>query len=155
MRSLLYVSCSRVPPEAAKPAIARILAVSHRNNTRFGITGALLHIGTHFAQILEGQPEAVETIYKLIVADDRHTNVTVIDDVLIGQRHFAGWSMAYCGTAGYVRRHVEALLTPSVGDPLAIASFRRLMLELVAAGGVGTESEEGVSDGPATLASRA
>lgn len=79
--------------------IARILAVSRRDNARDGITGALLYDEDCFAQVLEGPLEAVERVFERIRRDRRHNDVTVLENAPQRERLFVHWSMVLVGEA--------------------------------------------------------
>jgi hypothetical protein len=108
---LLYVSRSllRLPDEAGE--VDRIVAVARRENKRLGVTGALIFTRAHFAQVLEGDQGAVETLMERIRRDSRHANLTVVSAGAREERLFPQWSMAYSGGSLYVDRHIKPLLT--------------------------------------------
>ena len=78
MRRIRYVSelADALTPEDVD-AIAR---VSEANNTRDGITGMLMASGQLFFQLVEGPDDAVDALYRRILADRRHRNVMVLGD---------------------------------------------------------------------------
>src|SRR3954468_16771884 len=110
---LLYVSRSllRVPEEAGE--VDRIVAVARRENDRLGVTGALVFTQAHFAQALEGEHAAIETLMERIRRDPRHDKVTVVSAGASAGRLFPQWSMAYSGGSLYVDRHIKPLLAPA------------------------------------------
>lgn len=55
----------------------------------------LLHGGGNFMQYLEGSPDKVNFIYKIIVADKQHYDIIEMIREPITTREFGGWSMAY------------------------------------------------------------
>ncbi|MEO0335794.1 MAG: BLUF domain-containing protein [Pseudomonadota bacterium] len=63
------------------------------NNSSQGITGLLVFDGTHFFQYLEGERDQVESIYKKIQQDDRHSSVTMLSEGEVFERLFARWAM--------------------------------------------------------------
>lgn len=136
---LLYVSRGLLRDIDAKGAIAHILMLSHRNNVRLGISGALLYSGKHFTQILEGEKPAVETLLDRIAQDRLHCDLDVIAARYAVGRMFDQWSMAYCGTTQYVQSKIDRLLAER--DEMSTIQFEHLMRELVDIGGVGTEDE--------------
>lgn len=77
------------------PGVARILAKSRKNNARRQIVGGLLFGDGCFLQCLEGEEQAVETLYEKIAADRRHRDVKVLMRCKINQRSFGAWSMKY------------------------------------------------------------
>jgi acylphosphatase len=75
--------------------IVDIVEFSRTKNARLGITGVLLYLNGNIVQVLEGQQEAVEGLYKSIQADPRHTNVRTVISHPIAQRLFSHWFMGY------------------------------------------------------------
>ena len=70
-----------------------ILAASHRNNARDGITGALCLNNGIFLQQLEGDRAAVNVLYHRLLKDTRHQDTAVLDFGEIPHRRFTSWSM--------------------------------------------------------------
>jgi hypothetical protein len=132
---LIYASRS----VGAAPNHARgILASARRNNPRNGITGLLLVSTEHYTQALEGPRRAVNDLYRTIVTDTRHVDVTLLHYTSTHLRFWADWSMAYVGISE-VRREVEALTGQPADrfDPLAIDSelCERVVVSLHASSG--------------------
>lgn len=132
--SLLYVSESSLDPDNASKGVDNIVATARHRNPDKDITGALLFTGSHFAQILEGDKEAVEAMLSAIEADHRHNNLRVIDQSFLYERKFRNWSMAYFGPSIFLSRHVSSLLqspaqsnSPGGGEWLSA-----LLLEFIA-----------------------
>ena len=129
---LIY--CSRAVAGVDHEELAAILKVSRANNHRTGITGVLCFTDGHFIQVLEGGRAAVNQLYNRIVADARHSEVTLLDYAEIGERRFAGWAM---GQANMGRLNPALLLKYSETatlDPFALtgAAMTALFEELVA-----------------------
>jgi hypothetical protein len=78
--------------------VQRILAWSRMSNRQVGISGVLLFNRTRFAQVLEGPPDAVKSLYGHIACDTRHKDVTLLDHAYVSAREFSTWSMAYVET---------------------------------------------------------
>jgi hypothetical protein len=116
IRCLLYVSesCLSWPDDAHE--VDDIVATARARNEQLGLTGALIYTRTHFAQVLEGQAEAIETMMASIRADSRHRNLCVVADEPIEARYFPAWTMAYSGPSFYVDRQIRPLLTEA-SDP--------------------------------------
>ncbi len=92
-RCTVYFSTSLVLSN--EDDLQRILDHSRRNNEQAGITGILLYVRGSIIQVLEGEAQAVESLFKRIQLDNRHTNVTRVLNRSITQRLFPGWSMGY------------------------------------------------------------
>ena len=92
--------------------VRQILRASQRNNRRKDITGCLLYSGKHFAQILEGEPVALDEIVTKIAADKRHYQFLVAIDRQVAKRKFPNWSMGVLYKLDLADR-IEALLAES------------------------------------------
>ncbi|MEM9425533.1 MAG: BLUF domain-containing protein [Pseudomonadota bacterium] len=77
--------------------IDRILETAQTNNSKCGVTGALMFNDGAFAQILEGPGSAVEDVFDRIQLDDRHNDITVLQTDWIDTRTFPNWSMGFAG----------------------------------------------------------
>ena len=96
---LVYYSRNLVPGSLADIAteIEAILAASQRNNSRVGVTGALIFNSGIFAQVLEGGLREIETTFERIQQDERHGEVQVLSFEAVESRGFPSWSMAFVG----------------------------------------------------------
>lgn len=121
LKSLTYTSLASLDLEA------RDLEAIHRTareaNALEGITGLLIFNGTHFLQIIEGAPNAIEDLLERLRRDPRHSAVEVRDERLIEERSFPGWSMELVRvSAGYfeakdaVSHRLPAVTAPDVRD---------------------------------------
>ena len=104
---LVYASKNLLQGAEAETAAAiqQILEASQRNNTKVGVTGALMFNDGAFAQVLEGPRRGVEETFERIQRDPRHGDVTVLQCGPTESRGFANWSMAFVGqsTKGQAR----------------------------------------------------
>ncbi len=71
-----------------------IVIKSVANNRRDDVTGALVHDGAWFAQVLEGPESAVSTTFERILRDSRHGEVKLIKMQPVEIRRFGACSMA-------------------------------------------------------------
>lgn len=72
-----------------------ILEKSRIKNARLGITGVLFYDGSDFIQVLEGGEGEVQYLYGALVSDPRHRDVTLLSQMVIDQREFGNWAMAF------------------------------------------------------------
>jgi hypothetical protein len=79
------------------PIVRSITDVSEKNNEAEGVTGILLASRTHFMQALEGNFEDVNSVYRRICRDERHTELSIISFSMIDARLFGGWGMRGIG----------------------------------------------------------
>jgi len=98
---IVYCSRNRISgtPEYVNSEIASILHRSIEGNKQAGVTGALLFNGQGFAQVLEGPPAEVGTIYERILRDPRHGEVVLLRNTATSSRVFSEWWMAYADPA--------------------------------------------------------
>jgi Sensors of blue-light using FAD len=94
---IIYMSSFASHDEAQIPAI---LESARRKNAENGIAGMLLYSNGTFMQVLEGGHEAVRATFETIKKDTRHYNIFTLDELLVGQRQFASWSMGYHRVTG-------------------------------------------------------
>ena len=102
------------------------------------MTGVLIWTPRYFAQVIEGNRAAVQLLYDRILRDTRHEKVELVDARDVPDRAFADWSLAYSGGTSYVQERLARLHAPAAGraDPHDVDALRRLIHELVSAGGI-------------------
>lgn len=71
-----------------------IIDKSRRNNPVTGITGLLCADDQNYVQVLEGGREQVSALFKRIMSDNRHSDVTLLSFEEIDTRHYGSWTMA-------------------------------------------------------------
>ena len=119
MISLMYVSRAAFPSGSADRSIAEILRTARARNGEMGVTGALLHLGGFFAQVLEGEANDVNQLMIDILRDERHSDVRIIEVGPIKGRRFSNWSMAWVPAAPGPRSYLEALTRRGSGAEAA------------------------------------
>ncbi len=131
---LVYISTSLLAHDPnERRQIDDILLTSRRNNDAFKVTGALLATDHGFAQVLEGERDAVEATYARIVRDPRHRDIALILSDSIEARKFPEWAMAYIGpsqSADEAVAHVTNMIPASQSGEAArgLATFMSQML---------------------------
>lgn len=94
MIRLCYISSSVGRPEA--DVLVKLLKECHANNGPRHITGLLLYNGKGtFLQALEGESNAVDSLFERIRKDNRHERVTCISRRPIESRNFPAWKMGF------------------------------------------------------------
>ena len=88
------VYCSRAVHDMDKEALEKIIATAKYHNPRFGITGLLVFGSGIFFQWLEGPKDNVSSLFKIICADPRHSNVVLLTkEDEFRERLFPNWDM--------------------------------------------------------------
>ena len=95
MELVQLVYASSYAKDLALEDMREIARTSQRNNSKVGITGMLLFGDRQFLQCLEGGRSVVTKTFVRIAADERHTQVVLIEIVPIVERQFGAWSMAH------------------------------------------------------------
>ena len=90
---LVYVSSAVAP--FTPPELVDLLAKSHENNGKLSISGMLLYKDGNFMQVLEGEEEAVRTLYAKIGRDPRHRGLLTLLQGGLAERQFPDWSMGF------------------------------------------------------------
>lgn len=91
LKSLTYTSLARLDLQADD--LEAIHRTARQVNALEGITGLLIFNGTHFLQIVEGAPDAIDHLVERLRRDRRHSSLEIRDERTIEERSFPGWSM--------------------------------------------------------------
>ena len=92
MKRIIYISKLTTPISCEE--IESIGVVSSRNNSRINITGILVFFEKMFFQIIEGDDEKVDELYKKIGNDKRHHDILRLKtEYDIKERLFPNWNM--------------------------------------------------------------
>ena len=123
------VYCSRAAQHMDKEALDKIIATAKYHNPRFGITGLLVFGSGIFFQWLEGPRDNVTSLFKIISADQRHTDVVLITkEDEIRERLFPNWDMELVAA-----EDISAVLEDAMheaSDPKQKNTLSKLLQEL-------------------------
>ncbi|MEQ8909515.1 MAG: BLUF domain-containing protein [Vicingaceae bacterium] len=93
VHQLIYLSKTKEPLRSND--VKEINNISERENKKIDVTGCLIYYQKRFLQILEGEKTNVESLYRKIKADERHSEVTTLGRFETDSRIFPHWSMAF------------------------------------------------------------
>jgi FAD-dependent sensor of blue light len=93
MLRLFYVSTAA--PDFDISEIAPLVKAAAEKNRRLNLSGALKFNGVNFAQVLEGEKDAVLGLMRSIRNDKRHTGVIVVAELETDERMFGEWDMNF------------------------------------------------------------
>ena len=79
------------------------------------MTGILLASRSHFLQVLEGNFEDVNSVFRRIVRDTRHEELSIIAFTVVDARLFGGWGMRGIGAFDF-NRDIELELKRKYGE---------------------------------------
>lgn len=119
LTTLTYTSFATLDLTAAD--LEAIHRSAREHNAMDGITGLLIFNGTHFLQIIEGVPSAIDELVERLRRDPRHNGLEVRDQRAISERSFGGWSMELVRvSASYfeARDTVSTRLPGDISEPV-------------------------------------
>jgi Sensors of blue-light using FAD len=99
---LLYRSVETYEMEPAD--LLKLLFDARAFNREHAITGLLLHHGGRFMQLLEGDRDQVQALYRRISSDARHREVVMEHEGPSRQRLFPDWTMGYAEAPEFAGR---------------------------------------------------
>ena len=99
-----------------------ILASARRNNMPKYISGMLVCAGGWFLQILEGEPEALTSLFIKIGNDPRHSEITLRAFEVVDSRHFSDWGMQYVSQDRMKMDHYRRYFIEDAFDPTKMSS---------------------------------
>ncbi len=75
--------------------VSDIIATARQHNGANDITGFLIVGSDWFAQVLEGEAQAITSLFRRILADRRHIHVKLVETRFVRERLFPDWAMGY------------------------------------------------------------
>ena len=91
LKSLTYTSFARLDLDASD--LESIHRTARELNALDGITGLLIFNGTHFLQIVEGSPRAIDDLVERLRRDPRHSGFEIREERMIESPSFPDWTM--------------------------------------------------------------
>ena len=91
LKSLTYTSLAQLDLTASD--LENIHRSARHSNALDGITGLLIFNGTHFLQMIEGAPDAIDALVEKLRRDTRHVGLEIRHEENVVRRSFPEWSM--------------------------------------------------------------
>lgn len=123
---LTYIS--RYNNQNENGEVKRILAQAQQNNSRNGITGALVFNHNYFLQSIEGARPAINELLRKLVMDDRHFSLQVIECREVDQRRWNKWSMRYLTPTEQNKQNALKFSTGTEFNPYLMSTNQIMML---------------------------
>ena len=124
------VYCSQAAHHMDKEALEKIIATAKHHNPRFGITGLLVFGSGIFFQWLEGPRDNVTSLFKIISADPRHSDVVLITkEDEFRERLFPNWDMELVAAEDITAVLEDAM--HEVSDPKQKNTLSNMLQELI------------------------
>jgi hypothetical protein len=126
---LAYLIYKSTPKDSlTEKDLVEIAEQSKDNNIDNDLTGLLIYGSNEFVQILEGPEQAIETLYTKLLADKRHSNVTLVNRGMLERRYFPTWSMGFRSVSADEIQRIDKTLTGNV--PALVTGY--VALEMIA-----------------------
>ena len=111
------------------PILSGILLDARRNNTRDGITGALICRHDIYLQLLEGPETPVQAAFERIRRDDRHVGLRKVVSRHVTERIFGDWAMLHDPEKSLI--WTQAQVSQGVLESATPADFEKVFEDLV------------------------
>jgi len=116
-----------------EPNIVRILAKSRINNRKNGLVGVLYFGDGAFFQCLEGDEDAINSLFAKIEKDPRHKDVKLISKKYISRLSFPDWAMKYAPLdekiSKYLRENGYQTFDPYLFAPATTQKILGLLID--------------------------
>jgi Sensors of blue-light using FAD len=101
---LIYASS--LVGDLTKADLEQIVTRASENNGKLNVTGVLGFSQSFFLQCLEGSRSSVNSVYRKILNDERHSDVEILSYDEISERDFPAWNMTYIAEVK-INRHIN------------------------------------------------
>lgn len=124
MEMVRLIYASRMTDTCDMEAILDILKKSRTNNATKNITGILCYDPMFFLQCMEGPKNELNTLYRHILRDDRHSDVLLLGYKDIRERAFGNWTMAFLKSSEIDPDTLQAYTKGEKFDPYTLSCER-------------------------------
>ena len=131
IKQLVYISKATVPFTSA--SLKELTDLSNTNNAKLNLTGCMAYSSGYFLQLLEGQAETVDSLYRKIGKDTRHKGAKLLLEATVDEdrRLFGKWFMSSFNIDTTVNfpEELKQSITEIINDRKAIVPVHRLFME--------------------------
>jgi hypothetical protein len=126
--SIVYISASKDLLDDW--LLKTVIEQSRENNSKKDITGVLIFCNGSIIQVLEGEREAVDSLFTKIKKDRRHSQVILLYQGMADHRSFEKWAMGYTSAE---KRNMDELKDQLsfVSNPYVQSSSESKVISLV------------------------
>lgn len=105
-----------------------LLVLARNQNKIHHVTGLLLYKDGDFMQVIEGEENDIDNLFKNIVSDKMHTGVICMIREKIDKREFSNWSMGFKNLSSDRQEGFSNFLSPSAEVTLSHGKAKILLL---------------------------
>ena len=131
IKQLVYISKATAPFTAA--SLKELTGLASANNARLNVTGCMAYSAGYFLQLLEGNAETVDSLYRKIEKDTRHKGTKLLLEGTVDEdrRLFGKWFMSSVNVDTTVDfpEELKQSITEIINDRKAIVPVHRLFME--------------------------
>ena len=131
IKQLVYISKATAPFTSA--SLKELTSVANANNAKLNVTGCMAYSSGYFLQLLEGNAETVESLYRKIEKDPRHKGTKLLLEATVDEerRLFGKWFMSSFNVDTMVDfpEELKQSITEIINDRKAIVPIHRLFIE--------------------------
>ena len=131
IKQLVYISKATAPFTSA--SLKELTGVANANNAKLNVTGCMAYSSGYFLQLLEGNAETVESLYRKIEKDPRHKGTKLLLEATVDEerRLFGKWFMSSFNVDTMVDfpEELKQSITEIINDRKAIVPIHRLFIE--------------------------
>ena len=131
IKQLVYISKATVPFTTA--SLKELTDLANRNNEKLNVTGCMAYASGYFLQLLEGNGESVDSLYRKIEKDTRHKGTKLLLETRVDEdkRLFDKWFMTSFNvdTRADFPEELKRNIAEIIHDQRAIIPVHRLFME--------------------------
>jgi len=106
---LVYIS---EPIGDMQSSLSEFIPLAQEKNKQFSITGLILSGKDFYLQVIEGEKENINQLYRNIVRDERHRHCTLLRYTETAFRDFADWSMTHTTLEELHNSYLDVIVAP-------------------------------------------
>ena len=130
MDQIVYMSTAKV--NIKTPDVLKILEQARQANEEHNITGFLVYYDGCFLQVIEGQEDAISSLWENIQKDERHFDIRLIGKNKIQENEFPQWSMGFIdATAAQASEHLGGVQITEPNDFLEYVKTPSMALKVL------------------------
>ena len=131
IKQLVYISKATAPFTSA--SLKELTELANANNAKLNVTGCMAYSAGYFLQLLEGNAETVDSLYRKIGKDTRHKGTKLLLEATVDEdrRLFGKWFMSSFNVDTTVDfpEELKQSITAIINDRKAIVPVHRLFME--------------------------
>lgn len=122
---LVYISRPTIP---VGKAILEFVPVAQEKNLEHQITGLIISNEKFYLQLIEGPRNEINQLYSNIMADKRHSDLSLLRYTDTRVREFPNWSMAHVSLETLNQFALNGMVLPDEITPVTLSGITAMAL---------------------------